>query len=81
LVDWPGEPIVFDVRPDATTPFAEAGVRVADAVGDVAAADIISVMLFDDEQVRDVTNRPSDRDDRHRRRELPDRLVDLDTSR
>jgi 3-hydroxyisobutyrate dehydrogenase-like beta-hydroxyacid dehydrogenase len=56
LVDWPGGLIVFDVRPDATTPFAEAGVRVADAVGDVAAADIISVMVLDDEQVRDVVS-------------------------
>jgi 3-hydroxyisobutyrate dehydrogenase-like beta-hydroxyacid dehydrogenase len=54
LIDWPGGLIVFDVRPDAATPFAEAGVRVADAVGDVAAADIISVMVLDDEQVRDV---------------------------
>jgi 3-hydroxyisobutyrate dehydrogenase-like beta-hydroxyacid dehydrogenase len=56
LVDWPGGLIVFDVRPDATTPFAEARVRVADAVGDVAAADIISVMVLDDEQVRDVVS-------------------------
>lgn len=56
LVDWPGGLIVFDVRPDATTPFAEAGVRVADAVGGVAAADIVSVMVLDDEQVRDVVS-------------------------
>jgi 3-hydroxyisobutyrate dehydrogenase-like beta-hydroxyacid dehydrogenase len=54
LVDWPGGLIVFDVRSDATTPFAEAGVEVADTVGDVAAADIISVMVLNDEQVRDV---------------------------
>lgn len=56
LVDWPGGLIVFDVRPDATTPFAEAGVQVADTVGDVTAADIISVMVLDDQQVRDVVS-------------------------
>jgi 3-hydroxyisobutyrate dehydrogenase-like beta-hydroxyacid dehydrogenase len=56
LVDWPGGLIVFDVRGDATTPFGEAGVHVADTVGDVAAADIISVMVLNDEQVRDVVS-------------------------
>ncbi|WP_068186464.1 NAD(P)-dependent oxidoreductase [Mycobacterium sp. UM_CSW] len=57
LVDWPGGLIVFDVRPDAATSFADAGVRVADTVDDVAAADIISVMVLNDEQVRDVVAR------------------------
>lgn len=56
LVDWPGGLIVFDVRADATTSFADAGVDVADSVGDVAAADIISVMVLNDEQVRDVVS-------------------------
>lgn len=54
LVDWPGGLIVFDVRPDAATSFADAGVQVAETVGEVAAADIISVMVLNDEQVRDV---------------------------
>lgn len=54
LVDWPGGLIVFDVRPDATTSFADAGVQVADTVSDMAAADIISVMVLNDDQVRDV---------------------------
>jgi 3-hydroxyisobutyrate dehydrogenase-like beta-hydroxyacid dehydrogenase len=54
LVDWPGGLIVFDVRAEATTSFAEAGAQVADAVRDVAAADIISIMVLNDEQVRDV---------------------------
>lgn len=57
LVDWPGGLIVFDVRPDATTSFADAGVQVADAVAEVAVADIISVMVLNDEQVRDVVAR------------------------
>ncbi|BBZ71756.1 NAD(P)-dependent oxidoreductase [Mycobacterium paraseoulense] len=57
LVDWPGGLIVFDVRLDATTSFADAGVQVADTVDDVAAADIISVMVLNDEQVRDVVAR------------------------
>lgn len=56
LVDWPGGLIVFDVRPDATTSFADAGVQVADTVGHVAAADIISVMVLNDEQVREVVS-------------------------
>ncbi|OJZ75969.1 oxidoreductase [Mycobacterium paraffinicum] len=57
LIGWPGGLIVFDVRPDATTPFVDAGVQVADTVADVAAADIISVMVLNDEQVRDVVAR------------------------
>jgi 3-hydroxyisobutyrate dehydrogenase-like beta-hydroxyacid dehydrogenase len=54
LVDWPGGLVVFDIRADATTPFAEAGAQVADTVGDVAVAGIISVMVLNDEQVRSV---------------------------
>jgi 3-hydroxyisobutyrate dehydrogenase-like beta-hydroxyacid dehydrogenase len=54
LVDWPGGLIVYDVRLDAMTPFAEAGAALADDVADVAAADIISVTVLDDAQVRDV---------------------------
>jgi 3-hydroxyisobutyrate dehydrogenase-like beta-hydroxyacid dehydrogenase len=54
LVEWPGGLVVFDVRPDAMTPLAEAGASLADSVADVAAADIISVTVLNDEQVRDV---------------------------
>jgi 3-hydroxyisobutyrate dehydrogenase-like beta-hydroxyacid dehydrogenase len=54
LVGWPGGLVVFDVRAEAMTPLAEAGAAVADSVADVAAADIISITVLNDEQVRDV---------------------------
>ena len=54
LVEWPGGLVVFDVRTEAMTPLAELGATLADSVADVAAADIISVTVLDDEQVRDV---------------------------
>ena len=54
LVDWPGGLTVFDVRTDAMTPLAEAGATLADSVADVAAADVISVTVLTDAQVRDV---------------------------
>jgi 3-hydroxyisobutyrate dehydrogenase-like beta-hydroxyacid dehydrogenase len=54
LVDWPGGVTVFDVRTETMTPLAEAGATLADSVADVAAADIISVTVLNDEQVRDV---------------------------
>ncbi|MHA0289173.1 NAD(P)-dependent oxidoreductase [Mycobacterium sp. C3-094] len=54
LVGWPGGLIVFDVRTDAMTPLAEAGASLADRVADVAAADVISVTVLTDAQVRDV---------------------------
>ena len=54
LVDWPGGLIVFDVRAEAMTPLAEAGASLADNVADVAVADIISVTVLNDEQVREV---------------------------
>jgi 3-hydroxyisobutyrate dehydrogenase-like beta-hydroxyacid dehydrogenase len=54
LVDWPGGVIVYDVRAEAMTPLAEAGASLADSVADVAAADIISVTVLDDAQVRQV---------------------------
>lgn len=54
LVDWPGGLTVFDVRTEAMTPLAEAGASLADSVADVAKADIISVTVLNDEQVRDV---------------------------
>ncbi|GBE67652.1 oxidoreductase [Mycobacterium sp. MFM001] len=54
LVDWPGGVTVYDVRTEAMTPLAEAGATLADSVADVAAADIISVTVLDDAQVREV---------------------------
>lgn len=54
LVDWPGGLTVFDVRTEAMTPLVEVGATLADSVADVAAADIISVTVLDDAQVREV---------------------------
>jgi 3-hydroxyisobutyrate dehydrogenase-like beta-hydroxyacid dehydrogenase len=54
LVEWPGGVTVFDVRTEAMTPLAEAGATLADSVADVATADIISVTVLNDQQVRDV---------------------------
>ncbi|RDH78789.1 NAD(P)-dependent oxidoreductase [Mycolicibacterium moriokaense] len=54
LVGWPGGLTVYDVRLDAMTPLAELGARLADSVADVAKADVISVTVLNDEQVRDV---------------------------
>jgi 3-hydroxyisobutyrate dehydrogenase-like beta-hydroxyacid dehydrogenase len=45
---------VYDVRAEAMTPLAEAGASLADSVADVATADIISVTVLDDAQVRQV---------------------------
>lgn len=54
LVDWPGGLTVFDLRAEALAPFADAGAVVAAEVAQVAAADLISVTVLDDAQVRDV---------------------------
>jgi 3-hydroxyisobutyrate dehydrogenase-like beta-hydroxyacid dehydrogenase len=54
LLVWPGGLTVFDVRTEAMTPLVEAGATLADSVADVAAADIISVTVLDDAQVREV---------------------------
>jgi len=57
LVGWPDGLIVCDVRADATAPFAERGAEVAAAPADVAArASLISVMVRDDAQVREVVH-------------------------
>ncbi|MEZ0363102.1 NAD(P)-dependent oxidoreductase [Mycobacterium sp. pUA109] len=54
LVDWPGGVTVFDVRAEAMTPLTDAGATAAGSVAEVAGADIISVTVLDDAQVRDV---------------------------
>jgi 3-hydroxyisobutyrate dehydrogenase-like beta-hydroxyacid dehydrogenase len=55
MVDWPGGVTVFDVRAEAMTPLVEAGAGSADSLAEVGAgADIISVTVLDDAQVREV---------------------------
>ncbi|MGV0874764.1 NAD(P)-dependent oxidoreductase [Mycolicibacterium sp. XJ879] len=54
MVKWPGGVTVYDVRTEAMTPLAEVGATLADSVADVAGADIISVTVLNDEQVRTV---------------------------
>jgi 3-hydroxyisobutyrate dehydrogenase-like beta-hydroxyacid dehydrogenase len=54
LVDWPGGLVVFDVRAEAMTPLVELGATLADSVADVVVADVISVTVLNDAQVRDV---------------------------
>jgi 3-hydroxyisobutyrate dehydrogenase-like beta-hydroxyacid dehydrogenase len=55
LARWPGGLIVHDTRPEAVAPLADAGARVAGSVAEVAAgAGIVSVMVRDDDQVREV---------------------------
>ena len=54
LAEWPGGLTVFDMRAEAMAPFAELGATLADSVAEVAKADVISVTVLNDEQVRDV---------------------------
>ena len=54
LTGWPGGLVVYDVREEAAAGFGGAGVDVAAGLPDVAAADLISVTVLDDGQVRDV---------------------------
>jgi 3-hydroxyisobutyrate dehydrogenase-like beta-hydroxyacid dehydrogenase len=54
LVGWAGGLVVYDVRAEASAPFADAGAEVAASIADVAAADLISITVLDDAQVRGV---------------------------
>ena len=54
LAGWPGGLVVFDLREEVMVPFADAGAGVAGSVADVAAADLISITVLNDAQVRDV---------------------------
>ncbi|TDZ41843.1 NAD(P)-dependent oxidoreductase [Mycobacteroides franklinii] len=54
LVGWPDGLTVFDLRAEAMSPLVEAGARAADSLADVADADLISVTVLDDAQVREV---------------------------
>jgi 3-hydroxyisobutyrate dehydrogenase-like beta-hydroxyacid dehydrogenase len=56
LLDWPGGLVVCDVREAATEPFAARGATVVDDPSGMAkeGARLISVMVLDDHQVREV---------------------------
>ncbi|MGA5537268.1 NAD(P)-dependent oxidoreductase [Mycolicibacterium nivoides] len=54
LAEWPGGFTVFDVRAESMEPFAELGATLAADVTGVADADIISITVLNDEQVRSV---------------------------
>ncbi len=58
-LDWPGGLTVCDMRTEATDPFAAAGAAVAATAADVARrAELISVTVVDDDQVRAVVTGP-----------------------
>lgn len=54
MAEWPGGLTVYDVRPEAMAPFAERGAKLAEGIADIAATDIISITVLNDEQVRSV---------------------------
>lgn len=59
LVDWPGGLVVVDVVAEATERFARKGARVAATPAEVArTCEVISVMVRDDAQVREVLTGP-----------------------
>ncbi|MUM36117.1 NAD(P)-binding domain-containing protein, partial [Mycolicibacterium sp. CBMA 361] len=60
LAEWPGGLVVFDMRAEAMAPFAELGATVASSIAEVAQADVISVTVLNDEQVRDVVGQLAD---------------------
>src|ERR1700741_1684149 len=54
LVQWPGGLTVYDIRTEAMTPLAEAGASLAYGVAHGAKGDLISIVVLNDAQVRDV---------------------------
>ena len=61
LAAWPGGLVVHDTRPEAMAPLAEAGAAAAGSVAEVARrAGLISVMVRDDDQVRDVVQQAAE---------------------
>ncbi len=55
LVDWPGGLIVYDLRPEAARPLVEQGAILAASVRELGAqCEVISIMVLNDEQVREV---------------------------
>lgn len=59
LLAWPGGLVVCDVRAEARDALADRGARIAKTPAEVAShADVISVMVLDDEQVKEVVAGP-----------------------
>jgi 3-hydroxyisobutyrate dehydrogenase-like beta-hydroxyacid dehydrogenase len=55
LVEWPGGFTVYDLRPEAMTPFVEQGAHAASSLEEVAErAAVISLVVLTDQQVRDI---------------------------
>src|SRR5262245_36543778 len=55
LTSWPGGLVVCDVRAEAAETLADRGAEVVRTAAEVARrTDVISVMVLDDEQVKDV---------------------------
>lgn len=59
LLEWPDGLVVCDARAEATAPLVEKGAKAVPTPADVAAsAELISVMVLDDDQVRHVVTGP-----------------------
>ncbi|EHR53667.1 beta-hydroxyacid dehydrogenase, 3-hydroxyisobutyrate dehydrogenase [Saccharomonospora marina XMU15] len=59
LLDWPGGLVVYDSRKEAMLPFTERGSKAAGSAGEVArSAEVISIMVLDDEQVEQLVTGP-----------------------
>jgi 3-hydroxyisobutyrate dehydrogenase-like beta-hydroxyacid dehydrogenase len=57
LLKWPDGLVVHDLRSEAAQPFADDGATIAGSAAVLAAdCDVISVMVLDDQQVRDVVS-------------------------
>jgi 3-hydroxyisobutyrate dehydrogenase-like beta-hydroxyacid dehydrogenase len=54
LTGWPGGLLVFDVRAEAMAPLVDLGATAAASIAEVARAQIISVTVLTDAQVREV---------------------------
>ncbi|WP_019931740.1 NAD(P)-dependent oxidoreductase [Nocardia sp. BMG111209] len=59
LLAWPGGLVVCDLRPEVVEPFTAAGAKAAATAAEVAAqAEVISVVVVTDDQVRTVVTGP-----------------------
>ena len=59
LLEWPGGLVVFDVRPEACEPYVAKGATAATSPAEVAAdAGVVSVMVQNEDQVREVLSGP-----------------------
>src|SRR6266540_1877403 len=60
LTSWPGGLVVCDVRAEAADALADRGAKVVRTAAEVAQhADVISVMVLDDDQVKEVVLGPN----------------------